>query len=231
MNYVDLGMFAIIIVSALLGWKNGVIKSTVKLIVLIVVGILAYQLKTPLANFLIGVMPFFNFAGIFEGIQGINILFYHAVSFIFVFIMLYSILSILISVAGVFDKLLKMTVILYLPDKILGAIVGLIEGVAVSFVIIFTMSGVPHLQEYVDDSLYASRVLSRTPIIRQVLANSTNATQDISDAITEYEKTDDKDTFHIDVINALIKYGIITADEVEKLIEEEKINLSGASFN
>ncbi len=234
MNFVDLILFFLVILFTIIGWKKGVIRSVVRLVGLIMIAIIAYQLKTPLASFLIGFMPFFNFAGVFQDVTAINILFYHAVSFVFVFIMLYSILNIVISLAGLLDKLLKATIILYLPDKILGAVVGFVEGVVFAFVVIFTMAQMPNLQEYVAESSYASRVLNRTPIIRTVLAPTTNITEEIIEITEEFKdaSTDtEKEKYHIEVLNVMIKYSLVTKEEAQRLIDEEKIYLPGVSFN
>ncbi len=231
MNFVDIGVFIVVILSILIGWKRGVIKSAVRLVGLIVIAIIAYQFKGMLASFLMSFLPFFNFGGIFTDIDAINILFYNGVSFIFIFLMLFCILNILINVAGIFDKLLKATIILYLPDKILGAAIGLIEGVIISFLLIFTATQIPAIQNYVLDSMYASRILNRTPVIRTVLADTIVTVEDINDASDEFESDEDTEKFHIEILNIMIKYGFISKESAQNLIDNEKIDLPLVTFN
>ncbi len=228
MNMIDVGLFLLIILFAILGWKRGVIKSLVRLVGLVVIAIVAYSLKGTLANFLIDFMPFINFGGAFEDVQAINILFYNGVSFLFIFVILYCILNILVNIAGIFDKILKATIILYLPDKILGLVVGVIEGVIVSFIVIFTLAQIPLTQNYVYDSNYASKILNRTPVIRTVLADMTLISEEINEAV---EGTSDIDTLQVEILNIMIKYQLTTKEEVEKLIESEKINLTDVTFS
>ncbi len=230
MNMIDAGVILIILLFIVLGLKKGVIKSTVRLVGVVVIAIISFLVKTPLANFLIGIMPFFDFGGVFEGLNGMSILFYHGISFIFVFIMLYSILNILLNIAGILDTIVNATIILAVPNKILGAIVGFVEGVIISFLIIFALVQIPQTQNYVLDSMYANQILQRTPVIRTVLANITLTATEINDTVDNYDE-DDKTALHIKVLNIMIKYKIITAEEVQDLIDDNKIDLKNVEFN
>ena len=232
MNIIDIGMILIIILCMILGYKRGVIKTTVKLLGLIVIGILAYQLKNPISGFLIKHLPFYNFGKNVEGLYSLNILFYNSLSFLFVFIMLYSILNILILVAGLLDKLLKATIILYLPDKILGAVVGFIEGVVISFVLIFVLIQLPFFSDTTTNSKYALNVLNRTPIIRIVLANTTKSVEGIQSVIKNANLKDEAGVVeaNINILNELVRYRIIKPDEVQNLIDKHKLNLDKVKF-
>ncbi len=230
MNFVDIGMLFIILLSMIIGYKRGVIKTTVKLVGLIIIAIISYQFKGPLAGLLIKYLPFFDFGGSTQGLFSLNILFYHALAFLFIFIMLYCILNILLAVAGLLDKLLKATIILYLPDKILGAVVGFVEGVIISFILIFVLCQLPFTQGHVMESKYAHNVLNRTPIIRVVLANTTKTVEGINSLVSQYKNEEDKQSHNIAILNELIKYRIITADEVQKLINKNKMHLPNVTF-
>lgn len=232
MSYVDLGLLMILIISVLVGYKSGVIKSTVRLLVLLISAIVAYQFKGYLASFLITFMPMMDFGGIFDGITSISILFYHGASFLVIFIILYSILNIIVTLAGFLDKILKMTVILYLPDKILGAVIGFIQGTMFAFVIIFVLAQIPYTQSYVIDSTYGYQILNRTPIIRTVLADCTVISGEIADIIVNVD-TDDEDYVadtQMAVLNVFVKYGLITSETAQTLVDDEKIYLPGVSF-
>ena len=123
---VDILIIVFLLLGTYAGWRKGLIKSLVNFIGLIAVVILSFYLKTFIANFLIDKMPFLNFAGL-NGLSSVNILIYNIISFIFVFIILYCVLNIIISITGFSDMLLKFTVIWIIPSKILGALVGLLE--------------------------------------------------------------------------------------------------------
>lgn len=233
MNIIDIGMFLIIIVCMLLGYKRGVIKTTVKLVGLIVIGILSYQLKTPIANFLIKHLPFYDFGNSLKGLYSLNILFYNGLAFLFVFVMLYSLLNILILAAGILDKLLKASVILYLPDKILGAIIGFIEGLIISFIIIFVLIQLPFTSKTTASSKYAINILNRTPVIRIVLANTTKSVENIQTILQGPTGKDQKeiDNTNIKILNELVRFRVISSTDVQKLIDENKLRLDKVKFN
>lgn len=228
MNIVDIGMLILVALCALKGYKSGVLKSLVSLAAFVVSAIIAYSFKGYLANFLSDILPFYNFGGTFEGITSISILFYHGLSFIVLFIISYSILNILIIFAGFLDKILKATIVLYLPSKILGAIVGFIEGMMISFVIIFTMAQLPFTQEYVIESSYGYTILNRMPIIRTVLADCTVISSEIAEIIVSSDK--DSEEMQTQVLNVFIKYKLVEPETINKYIEEGKLNLQGVEF-
>lgn len=228
MNIVDIGMLILVALCALKGYKSGVLKSLVSLAAFVVSAIIAYSFKGYLANFLSDILPFYNFGGTFEGITSISILFYHGLSFIVLFIISYSILNILIIFAGFLDKILKATIVLYLPSKILGAIVGFIEGMMISFVIIFTMAQLPFTQEYVIESSYGYTILNRMPIIRTVLADCTVISSEIAEIIVSSDK--DSEETQTQVLNVFIKYKLVEPETINKYIEEGKLNLQGVEF-
>ncbi len=230
MNFIDIGMFLIVLLFTLIGYKKGVIRTSVQLIGIVVIAFVSYMIKTPLANFLIDVLPFYNFGGVFNEIESISILFYHGLAFLFVFIMLYSLLNILLIFAGILDKILKATIILYLPNKILGGIVGFIEGVIISFILIFILVQIPNTTNYVTDSSYGYTLLNRTPVIRTVLATTTSTAESIAIAVDKYEDTEDIDALQIEILNIMIEYRLITASEVQDLIDEGKIDLPLVTF-
>lgn len=231
MNYVDIGMFVILILGMFIGWKRGVIKSLVKLVGIIVVAILAFTFKDALANWLIGFMPFYDFSGTFLGVKACNILLYQAMSFIVIFVILYCVLNIIVSVAGIIDKLLKASIIFALPDKILGAMVGFIEGLVFVFLILFVLSQIPLTQKYVMESKYGDRVLNRTPIVRTVLAKSTNVAEEFYQLSDKYQNSEDKTQFNIEAVNTLIKYGIITKQQAQDLVNNGKLGIQNVKFD
>lgn len=233
MNFVDIIIIVIILLCTLLGWKKGVIKSLVQLLGFMAILIISYVFKDYLANYLMGFMPFFNFAG-FDGVSAINILVYELLSFVVIFIILYCVLNVLLTLSGIVEKLLKMTIVLAIPSKILGAIVGAIEGIVIAFIVVFIMFHAGITSKYVYDSFSGIVLLERTPFIGQVMAQTTLALEDINELIFEYEdKTDEQSrkTLNAQALSIMIHYNIVSKETAEKLIEEEKIVLENVHFN
>ena len=84
---VDVSIILILLMGAVVGFKRGIFKSAVMFIGAIVVIVLAYSLKNPVANLLYSFMPFFNFAGDFEGLTTLNLIIYEAIAFVIVYLL------------------------------------------------------------------------------------------------------------------------------------------------
>ena len=81
MNIVDYILIAILILSAIKGYKTGLIPSVVNVVGVILVFVIAFYIKNPIADMLFKNLPFLNFGGIFTGITVANILFYEAIAY------------------------------------------------------------------------------------------------------------------------------------------------------
>lgn len=229
MNIVDIVIILIIALCTFLGFKKGVIKSLVQLIGTAAVLILAYSFKGILANFLMSFMPFFNFIG-YEGITAINILIYEMLSFIVIFVLLYCILNILLSLSGLIETLLKVTVILALPSKILGALVGFLEGVILAFMITFILLHAGPVEKFVMESQTGIILLERTPFIGQVMLKTTESLKDINELVNEMKADSNKDAVNAQVLQILIHYQVITKEDAKRIIEEKIPELENVTF-
>lgn len=225
MDIISVAVILVILLCGVLGLKKGVIKTGVQLIGTICVLIIAYALKDSVANLLMKYLPFFNFGGIFEGITAINILMYEMISFIVIFILLYCILNILLTLSGAVEKLLKFTIILAIPSKILGFILGLMEGVIFTYMILFVFLHLPQTENMVMDSKVALVVLERTPFIGSVALKTTLALEKINDIVTDLNDDTSRDEINFNVIHTLVYYKIISQEDVEELMKSGKLRV------
>ena len=224
-DIISVAVILVILLCGVLGFKKGVIKTGVQLIGTICVLIIAYALKDSVANLLMKYLPFFNFGGIFEGITAINILMYEMISFIVIFILLYCILNILLTLSGAVEKLLKFTIILAIPSKILGFILGLMEGVIFTYMILFVFLHLPQTENMVMDSKVALVVLERTPFIGSVALKTTLALEQINDIVTDLNDDTSRDEINFNVIHTLVYYKIISQEDVEELMNSGKLRV------
>ena len=227
-NIVDVLIVLIIALMGVIGFKKGVIKQTVSTVGFILVIILAFYLKNPIAEFLSLHLPFFTFGGIYAGVTSLNILFYQLVSFIIVVIILETILEALIRVSGFIEKVLKFTIILGLPSKILGFIVGLIEGFVVVFIVLFFLRQPAFNIKLLDESNLTDKILKSTPVLSQVSQSFVDTFNDLYELGQDY--TDDKlseNELNLASIDVMLKHKIITPEYVLKLVEADKIKISG----
>ena len=116
MNIVDIIIIIFILVSGVVGFKRGVFKELVICVGTILVFYLAYQFKDPIGEFLLLKLPMFDFPNLFKGVITLNILVYQLLAFIVVLAILLIIFNLVVSITGLFEKLLRITIVLGIPS-------------------------------------------------------------------------------------------------------------------
>lgn len=228
MNIVDVVIILLILLCGVNGSKRGVFKQLVTTIGFVLVIVLAFYLKNPIAEFLSLHLPFFKFGGAFANVTSLNIILYQLISFILVVIFLEAVLSVLIKVTGVIEKILKFTIILGIPSKILGFIVGIVEGFIIVFLVLFFLRQPGFNLKIFDDSKLTDPILKSTPVLSQVGSGFVNTFNDLYELGNDYyEQKMDENTLNLKSIDVMLKHKIITPDYVVKLIDNKKINLVG----
>lgn len=216
-NIIDVVILLFLLSGAVVGFKKGIIKSVVSFVGTILVLVLSFALKEPLSVLLYTYLPFFNFS-----LSAINILLYEAIAFFIVFALLSAILKIVIKISGVIELLLKFTVILAIPSKILGAIFGFLEHSVFAFVILFVLAQLNINNELITGSSLSSKILSNTPIMSSVAEDTYKTVEEFIN-INKEDKTDEEK--NTEAINTLLKYNIISEENLEKLVEKEKFSI------
>ena len=97
MNIIDIVIILFILLIGVIGWHNGVIKTTVAAIGILIVFVLSFYLKNPIAEWMSLNLPFFNFWGDFKNVTILNVVIYQLLSFIIVFSIFIYLTSLLIS--------------------------------------------------------------------------------------------------------------------------------------
>lgn len=223
---IDIIIVLILLMGAVVGFKRGVIKSAVTFIGAIVVIILAFYLKNPVSKLMYTYLPFFNFAGDFEGLTVLNIVIYEALAFVVVYVILMSILQILISVTGVIEKVLNFTIVLGIPSKLLGALFGFFETYLFVFVALFLLSQIPVTNAYIKDSFVADKIANSSPILSGISENYYKAFEEIISI--KDQNIHDKNEYNRQSLDILLKYDIVDVDSARDLIESGKMPIENA---
>lgn len=226
MNIVDIIIIVSIVLGVLIGFVRGFFKETVIFIGTILVVVLAFVLKNPLSLILYKNLPFFKFKGIFEGISTLNILMYEILAFIIALAILSIALTIIIKISGIIEKILKLTIVLALPSKLLGAIVGFIQSIVVLYVFLFLLS-LPILRvPYIKDSKYAQMILEKTPVISKVTDGLVKTFNEISDFADKNIKNNvDKRQTNREMLEIMLKNDVVTSENVKYLSDKGKIDI------
>ena len=221
---VDSILILFLLLGAVLGFKKGAIKSLVALIGTIVVVVVAYYLKNPVAELLFDYCPFLKFGGAWTGLVTLNILLYEAIAYLLVFVLLSSILSLLIKVSGILETILKMTIILGIPSKILG----FLEALVFSFIVLFILLQFNVTSKMVSDSTLARSIIDKTPIIGHMVNDTYKAIQDINKLQDKYKNDNNKDAYNAEILTIMLKYEVVTPEVTQKLINNKKLDFAGA---
>lgn len=228
MTIVDSILILFLLLGAVLGFKKGAIKSLVALIGTVLLVVISYYLKNPIAELLLDYCPFIKFGGAWTGLVTLNILLYEAIAYILVFVVLSSILSLLIKVSGILETVLKMTIILGIPSKIIGAVLGFLEALVFSFIVLFVLLQFNATNKIVSDSSMAMSIIGKTPIIGHMVNDTYKAIQDINKLQEKYKNESNKDAYNAEILTIMLKYKVVTPEVTEKLIADKKLNFAGA---
>lgn len=226
---VDIFIVLFVLMGGVVGYKNGAIKEGVQFVGLFICLIVAFIFKDQLMVLMYENLPFFNFFGIIRGLDAINVLFYQLIAFIVIFAALMFILKVLIVITGFVELLLKMTVFLSVPSKIIGIFVGMIEFYVYVFVVLYILNMPIFNLSYVADSKYGNIVLENTPILSSFVDNTVNVYVDVWNIIKNRDKKSNKEVNTL-VLVTLLDNKLITVDSARKLVSANKIIIEDESI-
>ena len=225
---IDVFLILLIIYGAFRGWKYGGISSAINLIGTILIFVLAYYLKNPISVFFYENMPFFSFSGIFSGITSLNILLYEAIAYVVAMIILTVIVAIIVKVSHLLDKIVNMTLLLALPSKILGLILGALQYYVIAFFVLFVLIQIPFTSRYISESELTKGIVQNTPGLSQVTSQLYNSYNEVYDICIKYDNHDNKQAGDYEALDVLMKYEVITPKSVQKLTEKGKLKIDNS---
>lgn len=223
MNLIDIGIVIFIIFGAILGFKRGFTKELVEAVGFIAIVIIAYLFKNPLSVFFYEHLPFLKI-GILKGAEVLNILIYEILAFLVLLVLLSIILKILLAATSLFEKILNATIILGIPSKICGAIIGILHHYVLVFVVLYILTLTCFDFEIVNSSKYRGQIVDNTPILSDLIDDSINVVNEFKTLKQKYEdKTISESEFNYSALELFLKYKLVDSSSVIKLIEKGKI--------
>lgn len=225
MNIFDIGILLLLIMFAIIGWKQGVIREGVSLVGIVIVFFIAFSFKATLGKILCLICPFFKFSGPLEGMVTINIFVYQLIAFLIIFSLLMSLYAIFLKISKLLQKVVNLTLILWLPSKIAGAVIGLIKGYIVLFAVLLVLMIPLSQQELYTNSSMVSTVLYHTPILSaktDKFTTSFNEVYELSKSVAEKETT--TNDANLKALDIMLKYDIVNKNTIEQLIKLHKLD-------
>ena len=221
MNIVDIIILVILGCFAFVGFHRGVFKSLVAFVGFILIVCLAYLFKDILGNIFVLNLPFINFS--VSGSVIWNIIMYQMIAFLIILIVLGLLYKFLLAVTGIVEKILKLTIILGIPSKILGLIVGVLEGYIVVYLLLFFIAQ-PYIKiDILDSSKYASTILNKTPILSNFSESTLSIINEVHDTIKNNEDAD----YDLKLTDLALKEKVVSPKIMQKLVDNKKIEIEG----
>lgn len=220
----------VFISDVLAGYKKGFLESGVRFLKSTMAILIAYFCKSPLSRYLYLNYPFFKLGGIFKGVSSVNILLYEIIAFIAVYIIVLVILNIVSNIFGLEQKILRIVSIVGVPNKIMGAIVNGLKSIifiyfAVS--IFFVVSSFLKL----DTGESLGDYVVEMPVLKNTFGSILDSFDQITELAVTYENIQDKQQLNSEAIDILLKYDIISEENLNLLIESGKIDYNINNIN
>ena len=219
-NIFSVVIILLILLCGVIGSRRGILKEIVIIVGTIVVFVLSFFLKDVVASLLITNLPFFNFKIPLGNLVSLNIIFYQLIAFLTLVILFRLILQILVDVTGIFNKIINATIILALPNKLLGFIVGLIEGYILMFIILNVVAIPMSGSELFMDSSVRKFIVNDTPVLKDSIGGLNYAIEDVLSLSSE----DDRNTNDLKVIDIMLKYNVVTTDFMDDVKSSGKLD-------
>ncbi len=213
-----IGMFTVV------GFKKGVIQQVVMFVGTILVYILAFFLKNPVADILFRFCPFFRFWGKLEGLVVLNVIIYQLIAFVLVAGILFTIFGVILKITGILQKAVDLTLVLTLPSKLLGGLIGFLEGYIIVFIILTVfMVALKPLGIY--DSFIAQNIIHNSPILSNSFSGIHDAIDDIFTLVGDSsDKRVSSNQMNNETMDTLLKYKVINVKSCDILLDNGKID-------
>ena len=229
MGIVDNIIILFILLGGLVGFKEGAIKKATSIVGLVLVVILSFVLKNHLSVFFYENLPFFNLWGVFKGIQVLNVVFYEMVAFLIIASVLTIVYRVLLGITGIIEKILKATIILSIPSKILGFVIGLIESYIWVYLFLFVLTLPVFNIKEIYDSKASTFIMTKTPILSKYTDKTLDIYNDLYSIIDNRENKSNEQV-NEEAMELMLEYEIITPSSARKLIEKNKVEIDDDSF-
>ena len=229
MNVVDFVIIILLTFGAVEGFKAGVIKKTTDFVGMFVIVVLAFSFKDKLSTIMYENLPFFSFGGFIKGIDAINILLYEIIAFLIIFAFLLFLLKSLLVVTGLIEKILKATVILSIPSKILGIFVGILESYVYIFIVLVVVTLPIFKADFIRESKVAGFMLSDTPVLSSLSSEMIDIYGNVYNIVIN-RKDKSNEEVNTEITKFMIDKKVLSRESAKKLVDRNKLHLSDNSI-
>lgn len=225
MNFIDIIIIVLLASFAIVGFKRGVLSSLVMFVGTILVIVLSYTFKNFIGDILVLNLPFISFGKFLGGAVTLNVILYQTIAFILTSVVFTLLYKFIVSITGIVEKILRMTIILGIPSKLLGLVVGFLEGYIIVYIALFILSQPFVNLNILKDSNYASHIVNETPILSSYMEDSLVVFKEIEDVV----KLEDSDEINLQITDLILKHHVTSPSVMQQLVDKKKIEVEGIS--
>ena len=130
---------------------------------------------------------------------------------------------------GLVEKILKATVILSIPSKLLGIVVGVFEMYVYLFLILVIVSLPIFDSSFLKDSKMNNFILNNTPVLSGVSEEIIDIYGDVYNII-DNRKNKTNEQLNEEILKVLIDKKVVTKESAKKLVDKNKIHINDKSI-
>ena len=149
---------------------------------------------------------------------------YQIIAFILVFSILLSIYMFILKISKILQKIVNMTILLWWPSKVAGAVVGFIEGYIVVFIFLVVLM-IPFGDSILSGFKYKENMIYNSPIISKYTYNFTSSIKEVyvlGKKVSNKEiSTNDANLKTIDI---MLKNNLVSKDTITSLVNKHKLD-------
>ena len=139
------------------------------------------------------------------------------------------VLKVVLMLTGLVEKILKATVILSIPSKLLGIVVGVIEMYVYLFLILVIVSLPIFDSSFLKDSKMNNFILNNTPVLSGVSEEIIDIYGDVYNII-DNRKNKTNEQLNEEILKVLIDKKVVTKESAKKLVDKNKIHINDKSI-
>lgn len=225
MNVFDITIIIFILLFGVEGFKNGVIKTGVSFVGMLVVFFISYAFKGLVGDLLCKWFPYFTFGGSLKGLISLNILMYQLAGFFVLFCILSGLFHIVFSTSRFLQNVVNATIILVPISALGGFLIGLVRGFVVTLLILLALLVPCHQFNMFMDSKVANTILYKIPVLSDYVSDVSKSLLEVTDLVVDIkDKKLTKNEANLQLIDTMIKYDVVDVETVKEIEKAEKLD-------
>ena len=219
---IDLVLLAFVIAFTSDGWKKGMFETVIRFVGFCICAVVAYLFKDKLSVILYTHLPFIKFGGLLKVAPAINILLYEILAFILIYTVAMIIFSLFLKMTNIIDKAIMKLPIVGFFNQLAGAVIAFIESIVILYFAVFLFNAGANLFGFEVEKSWADNIL-KISLFDEKFGNELKSINEIGKISRDSSDEENKEELNDDVIDVLLKYNIVSKENLDLLINSGKL--------